>query len=231
MPDSILHIPAKATSVRLPGKNFADVGGKPSIVHVVEAAQDSQCFDEIVITSDEDAGLIFAIFRDKRFREVQLLPQTPSSVIQTTHEMIAGLGWVRPYLVHISIMLPTIALVTQEDIEGVFDLATETGDPVMAVSRFPYRMDEVICIREDEHIYRPLAHLPIKDEDAIPLFIDVGGIYSFPPGTFQGVQSMYVPNLRPYVIPRYRGVDVDEEEDLEMVRRLWNGSHIAQSSR
>jgi len=147
MPDSILHIPAKATSVRLPGKNFADVGGRSSLTRVIEAALSSGCFDDIVVTGDD----LEKLYRECGPYSVRVGPQKPSTVIQTTRDMIweeysnpyqgGALQELKPR--HISIILPTLALVTADDIRGVFELSRETGDPVMAVSRFPYRMDEV----------------------------------------------------------------------------------------
>ena len=46
-------IPARYASTRLPGKPLADIGGKPMVVRVVEAALRSSAADVCVATDDE----------------------------------------------------------------------------------------------------------------------------------------------------------------------------------
>ena len=47
-------IPARFASTRLPGKPLADLGGKPMVVRVAEAAQRSGAAEICVATDDED---------------------------------------------------------------------------------------------------------------------------------------------------------------------------------
>ena len=215
--DSILHIPAKTGSVRAPGKNWADVGGKPSIAWVIEAAIGSSRFSRIIVSTNSpevrDAVLGYP---------VELVGQVPSTVIQTTHDVLAP----EDYKARITIMLPTVALITQEDIKGALD-ESET-DPVMIVTRFPYRTDEIVAVNKDGHVFRPFTHGPAWIHDNDPeYFIDAGALYTFPPNHFHHISEHYVPCLRPYIVPRYRGVDVDEPEDMELVRLLFYGGKVS----
>jgi 3-deoxy-manno-octulosonate cytidylyltransferase (CMP-KDO synthetase) len=53
MPDTIILIPARLASTRLPGKPLADLHGAPMIVHVVRRAQAARVGDVVVATDSE----------------------------------------------------------------------------------------------------------------------------------------------------------------------------------
>ena len=47
-------IPARGGSKRIPKKNIIDFCGKPMIAWSIEAAKKSECFDRIIISTDDD---------------------------------------------------------------------------------------------------------------------------------------------------------------------------------
>jgi len=50
MPDTVILIPARMASSRLPGKPLADIAGLPMIVHVLRRAQAANIGEAIVAT-------------------------------------------------------------------------------------------------------------------------------------------------------------------------------------
>jgi 3-deoxy-manno-octulosonate cytidylyltransferase (CMP-KDO synthetase) len=53
MPDTIILIPARMASSRLPGKPLADIAGAPMIVHVLRRAQATKIGEAVVATDSE----------------------------------------------------------------------------------------------------------------------------------------------------------------------------------
>jgi 3-deoxy-manno-octulosonate cytidylyltransferase (CMP-KDO synthetase) len=53
MPDTIILIPARMASTRLPGKPLADIAGLPMIVHVLRRAQAAKIGETVVATDSE----------------------------------------------------------------------------------------------------------------------------------------------------------------------------------
>ncbi len=47
-------IPARGGSKRIPGKNIRDFCGKPMIAWSIEAARVSGCFDEVIVSTDDE---------------------------------------------------------------------------------------------------------------------------------------------------------------------------------
>lgn len=55
--DTIIIIPARMDSTRLPGKPLADIHGKPMIVHVMERAQEAHVGQVIVACAEQEIAL------------------------------------------------------------------------------------------------------------------------------------------------------------------------------
>ena len=53
MPDTIILIPARMASTRLPGKPLADIHGLPMIVHVLRRAEAAGIGEAVVATDSE----------------------------------------------------------------------------------------------------------------------------------------------------------------------------------
>ncbi len=53
MPESLVLIPARLASTRLPGKPLADIGGQPMIVHVLRRAEAAGIGEAVVATDSE----------------------------------------------------------------------------------------------------------------------------------------------------------------------------------
>ena len=51
---NICVIPARGGSKRIPRKNIKDFNGKPIIAYSIEAALKSNCFDQVIVSTDDD---------------------------------------------------------------------------------------------------------------------------------------------------------------------------------
>ena len=51
---NICVIPARAGSRRIPRKNIKEFNGKPIIAYSIEAALTSNCFSQVIVSTDDD---------------------------------------------------------------------------------------------------------------------------------------------------------------------------------
>lgn len=56
MPETLILIPARMASMRLPGKPLADIHGAPMIVHVLRRAQEAKIGEAVVATDSESVA-------------------------------------------------------------------------------------------------------------------------------------------------------------------------------
>jgi 3-deoxy-manno-octulosonate cytidylyltransferase (CMP-KDO synthetase) len=85
MPRTLVVIPARMQSTRLPGKPLADIAGQPMIVHVWRRAT-AAALGRVVVATDSDA--IFAAVRDAGGEAVMTRADHPSGsdrVFEATH--------------------------------------------------------------------------------------------------------------------------------------------------
>ncbi len=82
-------VPARYASTRLPGKPLADIGGKPMVVRVVEAALKSSAADVCVATDDERIGAAVEAYGH---RAVMTRPDHASGTDRIA-EVVDALGW------------------------------------------------------------------------------------------------------------------------------------------
>jgi N-acylneuraminate cytidylyltransferase len=138
MSDGVIAIiPARAGSVRLPGKNMLPLAGKPMIQWTLEAALAARTLDRIVVSSDDEAVLRLAdtigemtILR----RPADLSGPDASSMDVVRHALDhVGGTWA-----HVVLLQPTSPLRSAADVDGAVALCRAAGAPaVIAVSPLP----------------------------------------------------------------------------------------------
>ena len=96
-------IPARGGSKRIPKKNIIDFCGKPMIAWSIEAAKKSECFDRIIISTDDDEIAEISIkfkwnsegifFIDEEIDPI-LLAQYSNMMLKENRTDINILGWI-----------------------------------------------------------------------------------------------------------------------------------------
>src|ERR1017187_3265799 len=140
MPDTIILIPARMASSRLPGKPLADIAGKPMIVHVLRRAEAAAVGPVVVAT---DSPEIEAAVRNAGGRAVI----TRSDHASGSDRIFEALGKVDPggraaIVVNVQGDLPTLE---PSDIAAslalLADDAVDIGTPAAEITRLEERDD------------------------------------------------------------------------------------------
>jgi hypothetical protein len=66
----------------------------------------------------------------------------------------------------------------------------------------------------------PWAHMPIRRQDAAPIYLRDGTVYAFPVKTLQS-GTIYGYDVRPLIIPPEQSCELDTEADWADVERRW----------
>jgi 3-deoxy-manno-octulosonate cytidylyltransferase (CMP-KDO synthetase) len=124
---TIVLIPARMASTRLPGKPLADIAGRPMIVHVAERAAESG-LGRVVVATDVDE--VAQAVRRRGFEAVMTRPDHQSGS-DRIHEALAALDPARDVQVVVNVQgdLPTIDPATVRAVfapleDGSVDIAT-----------------------------------------------------------------------------------------------------------
>jgi pseudaminic acid cytidylyltransferase len=210
-------IPARGGSKRLPRKNILDYLGKPLIAWTIEAAVQSNCFSEIVVsTDDEEIASVAAKYWVKVEKRPAELANDEARVVDVCLDVL-----VRRSTAQFACLYATSPLRTASDISGAVGLLKPFRcDFSMAVT--PFEASPHQALKENEGYLEPMwPELIEKRHSEIPkLFVDNGSTYAATVEAFKQHKTFYGPNLRGYVMPRERSVDIDTQMDLDYARFL-----------
>ena len=137
-------IPARANSKRLPGKNLAELGGKPLIAWTIEAALNSKHVDRVVVSTDSEEIAQISVEWGAEvpfIRPAKLAADdVPSScVIQHVIDQIHSKSLQYEYFV---LLQPTSPLRTSDHIDQAVTLfETKRPDSVISVTALEHPVD------------------------------------------------------------------------------------------
>ncbi len=215
-------IPARGGSKRLPRKNVAPFFGHPIIAHTIRAALESDCFDRVVVsTEDAEIAEVSRRYGAEVDARPPALADDRAGVVDVCVELLnretaAG----RNYTL-LGVLYATAPLRSADDIRATMALLDpDRCDFALAVTEYdlpPYR-----ALRRDADgtlvpMWPDLAFA--KSQDVPPLYVNNASTYIVSVPAFLRHRSFTGPGARGHVMPRSHTTDIDVAEDLEEARR------------
>jgi CMP-N,N'-diacetyllegionaminic acid synthase len=228
-------ITARAGSKGIPGKNTRLLGGKPLIVHTIDAAQESGVFDRLILSTDDEQAAAIA-----RGRGCDVPFMRPDSLARddTPHlpVMQHALGWLRDHDQYapdwVMILLPTSPLRQPFHIREAVDLAVASGaDSVVSVDELPPHFNPMRVVAVDESGWarlfvgdQPVKRRPGRRQDMPRAWVLNGAVYLFRTRVlFDPIEpSLYGDKVAAYKMSPPYGLNIDGPEDWTIVERALN---------
>jgi N-acylneuraminate cytidylyltransferase len=209
-------IPARGGSKRIPGKNVRIFHGKPIITYAIEAAIRSNCFSEIMVSTDDEK--IARIARENG-ASVPFMRSAENAGDQTGLADVAeevliryrGQGRVFDFF---CCMLPTAVFITPEMLRNAkARLIAEAVDSVMPIVRFSYPIGRALRVREGRLAMINPENYFVRSQDLEPAFHDAGQFYWLRSGSFLEQKRFFCERTLGDEIPEFLVQDIDLEED------------------
>ena len=219
-------IPARGGSKGLPRKNVLDLCGKPLIAWSIEQAMACPEVDNVVVSTDdkEIAGLSKAFGAEVPFmRPPELAGDTASSMSVILHAVdhleTAGASF------DILVLLePTSPLREVTDISGALArlVSDSRFESVVGVSQvesvhpaFLYRLQDGMLSP-----YLGEQKPAVRRQDIERLYFLEGSVYVSYVDSLRSRLSFYHEATAPWIVPRYKSIEIDEISDLIAVEAL-----------
>ncbi len=226
MKDSIAIITARGGSKRLPRKNIRSFCGKPMIAWPIAAALQSQCFEHVIVSTDD---VEIAEIAKQYGADVPFL--RPAHLADDyTHAHVAAkhmLEWVLThkgnfkYVAHI---YPTAPMLTMEDIQRGHHLMRAGKDFAYTAQKISFPIYQVVT--EDEQGKTSPLFAPekanLRSQDMPSAYIDAGQLYWRNIEIFLDEQRDKNKEKTIIPIPSQRAVDIDTEEDWNFAQMCMN---------
>ena len=230
----IAVIPARGGSKRIPRKNIKIFAGKPMIAHAIGAAKVSGLFERIVVTTDdEEIGEIARGYGAETpfMRPAELADDHTPTVPVVAHaiQYCRALGW---NVEQVCCIYPGVPFIQASDLAAAFELLQRSGaDYSFPVAEFPAAIQRALK-RDVEGRMQPFQseYELTRTQDLEPSYYDAGQFYW---GSARG----WLTNNRVHqsgvglVIPSWRVVDIDTQDDWERAQIIWQTFHSVISAR
>ncbi len=220
-------ITARGGSKRIPGKNKKEFCGKPILYYSIEAARRAGVFDEIMVSTDDEAisglarkaGALVPFYRSA---------ETAGDFASTDDVILEVLTEYRKRgreFDAFCCIYPTAPFLTGERLRRAMELL-DTADSVMPVTAFSYPPQRGLLINQQGRLIRQFPeYATARSQDLPRVYHDCGQFYACKTKPFLEAGTTDVPNLLPLILSDLEVQDIDTPEDFEIAeikyRRLF----------
>jgi pseudaminic acid cytidylyltransferase len=212
-------IPARGGSKRIPRKNIKSFCGKPMIAWSIEAALQSGCFDEVIVSTDD--AEIADVAKSWGARVPFMRPAALADDHATTIPVIRhAIEWLqqngeRPS--EVCCIYATAPFVQVDDLQqGLNILLAGSCSYAFSVTSYPFPIQRAIRITTEGRVdmFNP-EHFNTRSQDLEEAWHDAGQFY------WGGVEAwlhdpvFFTQRSVPLRLPRHRVQDIDTPEDWE----------------
>jgi len=218
-------IPARGGSKRIPRKNIKPFNGKPMIAHSIAAAQDSGCFSQIIVSTDDPE--IAAIAQQygasvpfTRPRELANDYATTGAVIAYAVQWMQQHGWQGNAA---CCLYATAPFVQPHDLQqGLTALAQAHADYAFSITSFPFPIQRALKLREHNQVamFQP-ENFAVRSQDLEAAWHDAGQFYWGTTAAWLAQKPIFNSHSIGIKIPRHRVQDIDTPEDWTRAEILY----------
>jgi len=222
---NICIIPARGGSKRIPRKNIKPFMGKPMMAYSIEAAIESECFDRVVVSTDDEemAEVAISLGAEVPFiRPASLSGDHTATVPVIKHaiEFMIESGEEVKFACCIYATAPFIRAI---DLQQALDRLKKTdSEYCFSVTSFPYPIQRGLRVNEGgtiEMLY-PENYL-VRSQDLEESYHDAGQFYFGRCQAWLSEKPILADGSIPHIIPRSRAQDIDTQEDWQQAEIMY----------
>jgi CMP-N,N'-diacetyllegionaminic acid synthase len=220
---NIALIPARGGSKRLPGKNIKLLADKPMIAYAIEAARNSGCFLDVIVTTDDNdiAHVAKEFGANVITRPAELATDTAKTIDVVLHALdILKKEGREPEI--ITLMQPTSPLCNSEDVKNAVDIFLN-NDCDSVVSMYEPSTPPYWMFKEGNPYIQPLFgwdYLAMRSQDLPRTLMPNGAVYVELVAALKSTKKFYGPKTIPSIMPADRSTDIDTELDFIAAQSL-----------
>jgi len=222
----IAIIPARGGSKRIPRKNIKEFFGKPIIAYSIEVAQQCGLFDEIIVSTDDQAiaevartyGALIPFMRPANIAD----DYAPiMDVLKNAADWYAKEGKPISYMCCIYATAPFVQ--SMDVTAGFRALEQSEKRSSMSVAKFTYPIQRALQLdREGGLEMIDKTHLLTRSQDLPEAYMDAAQFIWTTPGAVNACKiSLLEQGVAPVVIPTNRVQDIDTPEDWDRAEILY----------
>lgn len=219
MGNCLAIITARGGSKRIPRKNIKIFLGQPIIKYSIDAAIQSNCFDEVMVSTDdfEIAKIAAECGAKVPFMRSTSNADDHSSTADVLIEVIQDYKKAGRTFTHICCIYPTAPFVTAKKIHQAYNKLIETDcKSVVPIVQFSFPILRSFSLDNSIVSMNWPEHLNSRSQDLKPAYHDAGQFYFFKTEAFLQDKKIFTDNTIGIEMPESEVQDIDNEEDWNM---------------
>lgn len=216
-PSSLCIIPARGGSKRIPRKNIRSFCGQPIISHVIATALAAECFNEVMVSTDDDEIAEVARVAGARvpFKRSAETSGDHADTLSVLCEVIAQYRIGGRDFEFCCCIYPTAVLTRPENLREARE--TLRADPdlayVVPVMPFSYPIQRAVAVESGRmRMFHP-EHYSSRSQDLPKAYHDAGQWYWFRTALMRSGLPILGPRSGAVLISEMDAQDIDNEDD------------------
>ncbi|GEA11654.1 pseudaminic acid cytidylyltransferase [Alteromonas sp. KUL49] len=229
---NIAVIPARGGSKRIVGKNIREFVGKPLIAYSIEAARESQLFDEIIVTTDSDdianvsiaSGATYIVRRDDELANdhIGTFPVVKHAIQQYEQAECS--------VDYVCCIYATAPFISSERLkEGINRLSADDSKYfAFSVTSFPFPVQRSIRLSEGGVTPVHPDQIGKRSQDLEEYYHDAGQFYWGTKAAWLESKATFATHSIPVILPRYLVQDIDTQEDWKRAELMYRAYKMSE---
>jgi len=226
LPVNVAVIPARGGSKRIPRKNIKDFCGKPIIAYSIQAAQASNLFDHIVVSTDDDE---IAAVAEKFGAEIPFERPPELADDQTTSRAVIAhaVSWFQHNwgpIDYVCSIYATAPLLQPDYLKAGLELLKQHPDAdfTFSVTSYAFPIFRSLKQNPDGTVSMNWPEYELSRSQDLPeTWHDAGQFYWGRPAAFLDGRAMFSSRSYPVILPRTVVQDIDTLEDWNQAEKMF----------
>lgn len=228
-------IPARGGSKRIPRKNIKSFCGQPMIAYSIEAAVNSDCFDRIIVsTDDEEIAEIAKLYgADTPFVRPEHLSGDEASTTPVIKHAIAWFEGQGIVIDDICCLYATAPFVKAQVIADAYKMfQTSSADYCFSVTSFASPIQRALKLKPGGQVemFQP-ENFNFRSQELEDAYHDAGQFYWGKSQAFKEDVLLFSESALAYILPRYLVQDIDTPEDWVKAELMFKALSLSDNAK
>ena len=219
-------IPARGGSKRIPRKNIKPFKGKPIIAYSIETALQSDCFDQVIVSTDDSeiASISESYGAIVPFIRPSTLADDHTDTASVIKHAIEWMEYNNTQVSEACCIYATAPFLKSLDIQRALQqLISVSADYCFSVAQYAYPIQRALAITQDQRVMMQSPELvSTRSQDLEERYHDAGQFYWGTANAWKALKPVLSSESSPYLIPAYRVQDIDTIEDWQRAEYMFD---------
>lgn len=217
--NNIAIITARGGSKRIPQKNIRSFCGNPIIFYSIKAALDSGCFEEVMVSTDNEeiANISIKLGAHVPFLRSEKNSNDFSTTVDVLIEVIQKYEQMNINFTNACCLYPTAPFINASKLHSSYNKLIQSNySSIVSVVQYSFPPQRSLIMKNNFIEYWIPKYQEKRSQDLAPLYHDAGQFYWFNVINFKKYNSLFTDSTGYFECSELEVQDIDNETDWKL---------------